>query len=87
VVMLLATDANLYKFAFGVIDRFYEVFVKGDVNSISKKEKRVQHYIQYIKASEELMQLMKKQAKQNKQSLEKEIRANAAYYFWKENNK
>jgi len=87
VILLLSTDANLSRFPYGIADRLYDVYVKGNKNALSKKEQRIRYFIKFIKESSELMQQMKKQAKQNKQSLEKEIRANASYYFWKENNK
>ena len=89
VVLLLFTDANLHRFAFGFIDQLYDSYFKSDKNSVSlkdKKEERIQLYIHAIKGTPEWIESIKKKAQERKISLSEAIRKNAEYMVWRENN-
>lgn len=89
VVILLSTDANLYKFAFGFIDQLYDGYFSLNQNEISKKgakEERVQFYIRAIKETPEWIESIKKKASEENIPLDEAIRKNAEYMVWSKNN-
>ena len=90
VILLISTDANLYKFAFGFIDVLYDSYFNSNKNSIKekrKREERVLFYINSIKNTPEWMESLKKQAKEEKTLIEDVIKKNAEYMVWEEENK
>lgn len=87
VVLLLATDANLYKFAFGFIDQLYDGYFKSGKGSEQKsidKEQRIRAYIHSIKETPHWLNQIKAQAKKENISLDEALRKNAEYMLWQE---
>ena len=90
VVILLSTDANLYKFGFGFIDQFYFGYLNSSqnlTNQSNTKEERIHFYIRAIKATPEWIKLIRKRAGEKNISLEEAIRQDAEFLVWKEENK
>ncbi|MCL3781041.1 hypothetical protein EMN47_11695 [Prolixibacteraceae bacterium JC049] len=88
VILLIATDANLYRFAFGFIDQLYNAYIHPEkAKEKQLKEKQVQTYIHAIKTTPEWLELVKKKAKEEGISLDKAIRKNAEYMVWKDSQK
>lgn len=94
VVILLSTDANLYKFAFGFIDQLHAAYnnpqeqnkknkVEVEVKKQTKEE-RIRGYIHAIKETPEWFENIKQQAKEKNISLEQALRDNAEYMIWQE---
>ena len=86
VVILLSTDANLYKFAFGFIDQLHDAFFNEGVLSNNSEEAKIQSYVKTIKASPEWLEKIKLKAKDKNIPLETAIRKDAEYMVWKEKN-
>lgn len=89
VVILLSTDANLYKFAFGFIDQLYDGYFNLNQNAHSKKgakEERIQFYIHAIKETPEWIESIKKKASEENIPLDEAIRKDAEYMVWSEDN-
>ena len=87
VIVLLSTDANLYKFPFGFIDQLYDAYFNNNSNTIvfkAAKEKKIQDYMVVIKNTPEWIKIVKEQAKKENIELEQAIRNNAEYMVWKE---
>lgn len=88
VIILLSTDANLYKFSYGFIEQLYQVyFDKEKPKKSDEKEERVQFYIDVIKGTPEWINSIKKKAKGEGVFIDKAIRKNAEYMVLKEENK
>ena len=87
VIILMATDATLHKFAFGAIDDLYNFFVLGNEakntydeefwNKVKEKEK-------YIRKSGDWFDLIKKEAEEVNIPLDSMIRRHAIYVVQKE---
>lgn len=88
VLLLMATDANLYKFAFGFIDDVYDIYYTKLEDRISyKKEQRILDFMESMRSDEyQNKQIMEKSIK-NGISFEDELRANAKYMIWVEDGK
>ncbi len=89
VVILLSTDANLYKFAFGFIDQLYDGYFNSNQNAISKKgakEERIQFYIHAIKETPEWIESIGKKASEENIPLDEAIRKDAEYMVWSKEN-
>jgi hypothetical protein len=88
VIMLLSTDANLYKFSYGFIEQLYAAYFNKD-NPIleDKKETRVQFYIHSIKETPKWLKSIKEQAIVDGVSLDDALRKNAEYMVWEEEKK
>lgn len=89
VVVLLSTDANLCKFAFGFIDQLHDAYSnsnQGSVGAKNAREERIQFYIHAIKETPDWMESVKQQASNENISLEKAIRKNAEYMVFTEEN-
>lgn len=87
VIVLLSTDANLYKFPFGFIDELYDAYFNPNSNTAAlkdNKEKKIQDYMVVIKNTPEWIKMVKEQAKKENIELEQAIRNNAEYMVWKE---
>lgn len=86
VVVLLSTDANLYKFAFGFIDQVYEAYATMDQLPANKHsdEARLQFYIQLIKNDAKWLASIQQKAEKKQLPIEEAIRKNAQYMVWKE---
>jgi hypothetical protein len=88
VILLMATDANLYKFAFGFIDDVYDIYYTKLEDRISyKKEQRILDFMESMRADEMQNQQIKEKALNNNISFEEELRANAKYMIWVEDGK
>lgn len=90
IIILMSTDANLYKFAFGFIEQLSNGYEdKGeDPNSETvKKEKRIAHYIHSIKETPEWFKSVKEEAIKTSKTLDEVLRKHAEYMVWQENNK
>lgn len=89
VVILLSTDANLHRFAFGFIDQLYDAYVfpnKKQSRNKKSKEERIQVYIRAIKETPKWISTIKKKAAKENIPLEDAIRKNAEYMVWHEDN-
>lgn len=86
VIVLLSTDANLYKFPFGFIDQLHDAYFNSSNTDVLKtiKEKKIQDYMVIIKNTPEWIKMVKEQAKKENIELEQAIRNNAEYMVWKE---
>jgi len=82
-VILLSTDANLYRFPFGFIDNM-GLALKRAVED--EKEARIQRQMSIIKASEEWYEDIKGYAKTSNITIKKALRDNAEYMIWLEDN-
>ena len=88
VILLMATDANLYKFAFGFIDDVYDIYYTKLEDRISyKKEKRILDYMESLRNKPMQNKLIKEKAIKNKVSFELELRNNAKFMIWVEDGK
>ena len=87
VIILMLTEANLFRFAFGFIDQLYDAYINYDIEKIkTEKEARIQAYIHAIKETPEWFKNIKEQAKKQNITLEEALRKNANYMVWKEDN-
>jgi hypothetical protein len=84
---LICTDRNLYKFAFGFIDRLYKDYFGELKEVISLKEIEIRKYIKTIKNSPKWLAKISSRAEKNGIPIEDAIRRNAEYLYYKENNK
>lgn len=80
-LILMSTDANLEKFAFGFIEILYNEIQNPEYHNTleSKREERVQQFIFSIKASPDWLKAVEAKAKKNNISLEEAIRLDAEY--------
>ena len=86
VIIMISTDANLYKFPFGFIDQLYNAYFDKEKKLINETEKRLLFFIKTIKETPDWLKHVEEQAKTSKISIEKAIRQNAEYMVWKEKN-
>ena len=84
-ILILSTDANLYKFAFGFIDQTYNEYYNKEYKIKKANEDAVNKYIQDIKNTPEWIKSVKEKAKRKGTSLEEEIRKNAEYMVREDN--
>lgn len=89
VVILLSTEANLDRFAFGFIDQLYDAYVYPEKITQKKKskEERIQVYIKAIKKTPKWINSVREQALKENITLEEAIRKNAEFMVWREDNK
>ncbi len=80
-VVLMSTDANLEKFAFGFIETTYRQITNPNfLNEQSeKREMMIQEFIFYIKSSPDWLKAVEQKAKDRNISLEEAIRLDAEY--------
>lgn len=83
VVILMSTDANLYKFAFGFIEQAHASIYSGK-KVLTKKEERIKDYISAIKATPKWLQSVKEDAEKENIPLDEKIIRMAKYMVWKE---
>jgi len=88
-VVIMFTDANLYKFASGFIDDAYELLTNSDKNSseTAAYEKMIQFNMQIIKNNEEWYNVIKTKAKDLQISVEEMLRRDATWLVDQELNK
>jgi hypothetical protein len=82
VVMLLCTDANLYKFPFGFIDQLHDAYF-----GKTHDQARFEHYVNAIKGTPEWLIMIENQAKMDGLSVDEAIRQNAEYMVMEEEKK
>ncbi len=88
VILLMATDANLYKFAYGFIDNVYDIYyTKLEDRVWYKKEQRILSYMKIMRDDPKQNQQIKEKALKNNVLFEEELRSNAKYMIWVENGK
>lgn len=89
VVMLISTDANLHKFAFGFIDETYNLLVNKEKIKREKsvREDRIQEFIVAIKSSPDWLKAIEAKAKEQNISVEDAIRNDAEYMVAQEKTK
>jgi len=88
VILLLATDANLYKFAFGFIDNVYDIYyTKLEDRKSYKREQRILDYAKEMRDNHTERQKIKEKAIKKEVSFEEELRNNAKYRIWIEDGK
>lgn len=81
VVILLSTDANLYKFAFGFVDNLYEAYTDPNVPD---RAAIVEKYIKIIQNSPGWLKEVEQKAKEKNISLDEALRRDAGYMADKE---
>jgi len=86
VIMLMSTDRNLFKFAFGFIDQVHRAYFGESDVVLSIKEKRILEIIKTIKSSPNWLKSIEERALLKNISLEEAIRKNAVYVLSKEDN-
>ncbi len=80
VVVILCTEGNLFRFAFGFIDRLYVAYYdKVQLSLEQYRRERLLHYIQSIKTTPEWLENVRQQALEKEIPLEQSIRENAEY--------
>jgi hypothetical protein len=85
-IVLLITDANLYKFAFGFIDdAFY--LLSDETNGSEPDEALIEQYINTIRNNPEWYKSIEEKAKINKISVEEMLRRDAIWLINQESNK
>jgi len=88
VILLLATDANLYKFAFGFIDNAYDIYyTKLEDRKSYKREQRILDYVKEIRGNPIEVEKVKEKSIKKGVSFEEELRNNAKYRIWIEDGK
>jgi len=85
VILLICTDRNLNKFAFGFIDRLYIDYFGESKEVISLKEVQVRKYIKNIKNSPNWLAKITEKAKKDGVPVEEAIRKNAEYVYLMKN--
>lgn len=90
-IILMATEANLYKFAYGFIDEMYDyvtssILVPSKNENEAKTQKDIQENkitetIAKIKANPKWYEHVQEKAKKNNTSLEKQLRDDALYFL------
>jgi len=87
-ILLLATDANLYKFAFGFIDNAYDIYyTKLEDRKSYKREQKILGYIKEMRDNPTERQKIKEESIKKGVSFEEELRNNAKYRIWIEDGK
>lgn len=84
VVVLMSTDRNLFKFAYGFIDQLHKAYFGESEVILSVKEKRIRHFIKSIRSSPNWMRSIEKKAIKENIAFDEAIRNNAEYMVWKE---
>jgi len=88
VILLMATDANLYKFAFGFIDDVYDIYyTKLEDRKSYKKEQRLLRYMEEMRTDPLQNQQIIEKSIRKGLSFEEELRNNAKYRIWVEDGK
>ncbi|NQY09472.1 MAG: hypothetical protein HRT71_08150 [Flavobacteriales bacterium] len=98
VVLIICTDANLHKFAFGFIDQLYDAYKANpakkrtggkdsDKDKKTAKENRIEYFVNAIKTSAEWLESVKEDAKEKNITLDEAIMSNAKYMVWQEGKK
>lgn len=88
VILIMATDANLYNFAFGFIEDLYDIYyTKLEDRKSYKKEQRILNFMEAMRSNPEQNKSIAEKAKKNNVSFEKELRENAKYLVWVEDGK
>jgi hypothetical protein len=89
VIILLSTDANLYKFAFGAIDELHLLIKHPEVyfGQFKEKENRINEIIASMRNTPEWLELIKEKAQNKNISVEEALRADAEYMYMKEEEK
>jgi len=88
VILLMATDANLYKFGFGFIDDVYDIYYTKLEDRVSyKKEQRILNYMESIRENTMQNKSIQEKAEKNGIPFEEELRNNAKYMIWVEDGK
>jgi len=88
IILLLATDANLFKFAFGFIDNVYDLyFTKLEDRKSYKREQRILNYVEEIRNDPIQNQKTREKSIRKGLSFEEELRNNAKYRIWVEDGK
>lgn len=83
-ILLLSTDANLYRFPFGFIDRLHRAYFQEGESDDSDYEERIQYYTEGIMKTPDWLESVQKHAEEKGITLEQAIRENAEYMVWKE---
>ena len=86
VVLLISTDANLFKFHKDYIDKLYDAYFESS-NMAKNRKLRIDYYINVIKHTPEWLLKVKDQVKREHKSLEQAILENAQYMVWLEDEK
>lgn len=87
VVLLLSTDANLFKFPFGFAEQLHDAYFnagRGRFRTREAKKARVQYYIRAIKGAPDWLEKITENARKENVPLEEAIRKNAEYMVWQE---
>lgn len=85
-VILMTTDANLYKFAFGFIEEVYAELYN-EKQASNSKEKRIKHHINAIKGTPKWLESIRINAEKDSMSLDEAILKMAEYIVWQEEMK
>jgi hypothetical protein len=83
-VILLFTDANLYKFPYGFLEDAVNAFRHPEQSSIispEEKEKRIQLIMSKMRKSKESVEMIKQKALRKKVSFEEMLRLDANWIF------
>ncbi len=83
-IILMCTDANLPRFAFGFIDRIYNFYFDTNANLL---EDNIVNMMNIIRRTPEWIQSIENQAREHGQPLEKVLRENAIYVIEEEKKK
>mgnify|MGYP001414637860 CR=1 FL=1 len=89
-VIILCTDANLYKFAFKFIDKAYSAYksgIKSEPKAEESYKERLRRGFRNIRETPHWLEKVKKQAIEKGISLEQCIEDNAKYIIWQEDQK
>ncbi len=88
IIMILLTDANLYRFAFGFIDNLYEIYFEPEKynNKLMRKAKLLEK-IKAIKADEKWLESVSQKAKEKGISLDEALELDAKYILSQESEK
>lgn len=87
IIMLISTEANLYRFSWGFIDNLYRIYAKDKSDtgpSCPTREDRMNHYRQMIRSDEGWMKSIRVKAADNGVSVDEMIEKDAAYMLEKE---
>lgn len=88
IILLLSTDANLYKFAFGFIEQLFDCYYPNfDDLQLQKNEERTNFYINAIRETPQWLKKVTKKAQSKNISIEEAIREDAKYMVRQEKEK
>jgi hypothetical protein len=86
IIILLATDANLFKFGFGFEDAVYKLLSDEKIQTRTTVDERIRFIEQVIRKDKNWMKEIERKAKERKLPVDTMLHRDAHWIFEKENH-